>query len=231
MDALTLLAQKYEDQFPAIIYKGSAASRATAAADIVEDGYVAKIERNLYRVKQYTVSGKNCDCADRAAPSTKYGKLCKHRIAVMMTQSLAKKQSLLHEFVKGLTGDSIALYVSVSFREDGESEKRMSSAMTNGGEFELASPFTFTDEEFVAVARNLGWTLTDPPKKGQGYAPHLYRLWPVGEHQPQQTELFVGGLSAEDKAEYKESRIDRWKQKKDYRRSVATYGQNVSVRI
>jgi len=231
MDALTLLVQKYEDQFPAIIYKDSAASRATAAADIVEDGLVRKVQRNLYRVKQYTVSGKNCDCADQAAPSTKYGRLCKHRIAVMMTQSLAKKQSPLHEFLKGLNGDSLLLKVSVMFREEGESEKRISSAFVGNGEIKPTGPFTFTDEEFVAVARNLGWTLTSPPKKGQGYAPHLYRLSPVSEHQPQQTELFVGGISAEDRAEYKEARIDRWKQKKDYRRSVVTYGQNVSVRI
>lgn len=231
MDALTLLVQKYEDQFPAIIYKDSAASRATKAADIVEDGLVQKLQRNLYRVKQYTVSGKSCDCRDFAAPNTKYGRLCKHRIAVMMTQSLAKNQSPLHDFLSRCDGNTIALKASVMFREGEESEKRVASVITADGEIRPPSPIQFTDAEFVAVCRNLGWTLTDPPMRGAGYAPHTYRLWPVSQHQPQQTELFVSGVSAADKAHYKEVRIDRWKQKKDWRREVVTNGAHVPVSI
>lgn len=231
MDALTMLVQKYEDQFPAIIYKSSAASRATAAADIVEDGHVQKLQRNLYRVKQYTVSGKSCDCADQGAPTTKYGKLCKHRIAVMMTQSLAKNQSPLHDFLSRCTGDTVALKVSVMFRDSGESEKRLASASSATGEVKPHGPISFTDAELVAACRNLGWTLTDAPIRGAGYAPHTYRLWPVTEQQPQQTELFVSGVSAADKAHYKSARIDRWKQKKDWRREVVTNGAHVPVSI
>ena len=78
---------------------------------------------------------------------------------------------------------------------------------------------------------NLGWTLTDPPSRGSGYVPHTYRLWPVSEHQPQQTELFLAGISTQDKEDYKQIRVDRWKQKKAWRNSVVTHGANVPVSI
>lgn len=85
---LSELADLYAEKWPWIVYaKGG--SRAHKAIGLLLEGHVTHEAGDLYRVKGHRVNlkGKQCDCKDHVRFDKVDGKLCIHRLAVMLQQN------------------------------------------------------------------------------------------------------------------------------------------------
>lgn len=193
-DTLAALVARYEERWPSLRYANPAAgypaSRAAAAAELVAAGEVEYIGQMPSGDRYYMVSGKyrtttgqgRCDCQDRAPVDARFGKLCKHRIAAMLTRSLqAASQDQLAGLVQAAAGEPVTLRV-VRIFADGEDAKRVTGYRigARGLWQTLAADaqFAITNGGLEATMAAVGYGMLKAPQRDRGFD-YLYYLAPV----------------------------------------------------
>lgn len=166
---LAEMAAKAEAAWPGIRY-ADGGSRAQAAAELVLAELVTRRTplangHDHWVVNGHHVSfaGNHCDCHDMAAPEdARTGRLCKHRLAVMMQMRLDAAQGDLLEQVFRSASQRLALEVRVTYAGDVRAQvNRLAGWRADDGTWvrleRREEEIAFSHEELQAILARLGW--------------------------------------------------------------------------
>lgn len=196
-DRLSEMAAKAAARWPGLRYRrpqaDGYADRAEAAADLVRRGLV-EFRGDLpisgcddWQVSDHRASfrGQTCTCSDVGAPvDPKLGRLCKHRLAVMMAMRLRQdSDAMLAQIIQqaadrgtervtlgtvriyGDHGHDADTYTLASYRERGRGQVNVSG---DGRE-----PVRFLDADLYRVLTATGWRVAGQQRQA-GYQWDLY---------------------------------------------------------
>jgi hypothetical protein len=200
------LAEKYAATWP------TAASAAQRAAALVEAGSVIQRHASLpatdatpaqpdaWRVEGETCShaGNACTCREAAHDDARFGRLCSHRIAVMIYKSLLRTNTaalgeivrLMAEYISDSATDSgarrIVLSVDRYFRNDSQEDRKLlrmiGFARDAGTRADQFGQFEIDNAGLETITTAAGLTFTAAPSPGRSFRFYYQLAAPDAAH-------------------------------------------------
>lgn len=191
-ERLTELARLYDTKWPMITYsKGG--SRSDRAVGFILEGNVVHVGGDNYRVNgsRCTLQAGNCECQDRAYRDTIDGKLCAHRLALMLKENWHGDRCYpLLDMLQLLAGhgEYVEILMERDYAYHGFGERAAVAGYKLPSQLEPVhflpgDRYTVTLVQFQWAMREAGWGLLCLPEKLPDNSHYYYRVAP-GDWMP-----------------------------------------------